>query len=86
MRRKVHDRRLDDALSRFETYEERLDRLEGEAESLDMGRAPDLRGAFQDLEANEKVDRELAALKARMRGQDKPQAKTAGKPGKKSAG
>jgi phage shock protein A len=71
MRRKVHDQRLDDAMSRFESYEERLDRLEGEAESLDMGRSPDLREHFRNLEAGEKVDRELEVLKARVRGKDK---------------
>lgn len=67
VRRKVHDQRLDEVMARFDGYEQRLDRLEGEAESLDMGRAPDLRAAFKDLEAGDSVDRELQALKARMR-------------------
>ncbi|MCP1728294.1 phage shock protein A [Natronospira proteinivora] len=70
-RRHVHDRRLDDALSRFEGYEQRLDRMEGDAEAMDMGREPGLRAAFDELESEQAVQSELEALKARVRGGDK---------------
>ncbi|MDQ2070295.1 phage shock protein PspA [Natronospira bacteriovora] len=71
-RRHVHDRRLDDALSRFEGYEQRLDHLEGEAEALDMGRGEsEVRQAFRDLESSESVESELEALKARVKGRAK---------------
>lgn len=78
-RRKVHDNRLDDALSRFEGYEQRLDRMEGEAEALDIGRGgDDVREAFRDLEAGRAVDEELEALRARVKGSG-GQKKKAGK-------
>ena len=68
-RRQVHDRRLDDALARFEGYEQRLDRVEGEAEALDMGREPGLHAEFEALESEDKVTAELAELKARVHGE-----------------
>jgi len=67
-RRHVHDRRLDDALNRFEGYEQRLDRMEGDVESMDIGREPGLRAAFHELESEQAIKDELEALKARVRG------------------
>ncbi len=70
VRQRVHDSRLDEALSRFEGYEQRLDHLEGEAGAMDLGRGGDgVRQAFRDLEAAEDVESELAELKARLREQ-----------------
>lgn len=57
---------VDDALAKFERYERKLDELEGQVESFDLGKQ-DLRDAFADLENEEKIDAELAELKARMK-------------------
>lgn len=78
-RRRVHDNRLDDALSRFEGYEQRLDRMEGEAEALDIGRGGDVRDAFRDLEVDRAVEDELEALRARVRGSGEQKKKKSGK-------
>ncbi len=65
-RQRVYDNRMDDAFTRFESVERRLDRLEGEAEAFDMGRPRSLDEEIADLEAEAGIEDELAALKARI--------------------
>lgn len=74
VKRNVHDNRINDAFDRFDKVEQRLDRLEGEAESLDIGRGENLSDAFKSLEGNEELDKELAALKAKVKGPAAPKA------------
>ncbi len=67
--RQVHDGRIDEALARFDRYERRIDELEGEAESWVMGqsnRPKTLEQEFADLEAEDGVNEELVALKAKV--------------------
>ncbi len=78
-RKQMHDRRIDDALARFEGYEQRLDRVEGETEALDLGREPGLRAEFDALENEDKVRAELDQLKARVKGQGEGAKKRARK-------
>jgi len=70
VREKLHDERINDAFFRFEAAERSLDQMEGRVESYDLGRgpsrAPSLEEELAALEANDSVDAELAALKARM--------------------
>ena len=61
----LYDSRITDAFGRFEQIERNLDMLEGKAEVLDMGRRS-LADEIAGLETNDKVEAELAALKARM--------------------
>ncbi len=56
---------VDEALAKFERYERKLDELEGQVESFDLGKQ-DLHDAFADLENEEKIAKELAELKARV--------------------
>ena len=63
---RIHDERISDAFARFEEVERSLDELEGQAESLDIGRRKTLAEEFSDFEASTKVEQELADLKARM--------------------
>jgi phage shock protein A len=53
------------ALSRFEHYERKIDNLEAEVESYDLGNKS-LSDEFAELETSEKVDSELEALKAKL--------------------
>ena len=54
-----------EAFSRFDLLERRADEAEGRAEA--MGLTPrTLEDEFEDLRSNDKIDAELAALKARM--------------------
>tara|TARA_R110002072_G_scaffold1598_3_gene13548 strand:- start:4877 stop:5551 length:675 start_codon:yes stop_codon:yes gene_type:complete len=67
VKRQLHEVDIDGAMSRFETYERKLDHMEGEIESYDLGQQS-LSNEIADLESDEKVDAELAALKARLSG------------------
>lgn len=75
VRRSLYDGRITDAFERFEKMEHRLDRLEGEAESMDIGRGKTLSEQIDDLETLEDIEGELEALKAKMN-KSKPVANT----------
>ena len=67
MRSQLHDGRIDDALSRYEYIERKLDEMEGQVEAFDLGTGKkSLAEEFSDLEAESAVERELAELKSRM--------------------
>ncbi|MBY8822899.1 phage shock protein PspA [Sphingomonas colocasiae] len=63
--------KVEDAFSRFELLERRVDMAEGRADALSLG-APGktLEEEIAELRSSEKVDAELAALKARTTGQE----------------
>jgi phage shock protein A len=67
VRRQLHDTNIDDAMERFERYERKMDDLEGQIEAYDLGQQT-LSDEIEDLEADEEIDAELAALKARISG------------------
>ncbi len=59
--------RTQDAFSRFDVLERRVDMAEGRAEALNLGAQPKtLEEEIAELKASEKVDAELEALKARL--------------------
>jgi phage shock protein A len=62
---KLASGKINDALSRFEQYERKIDNLEAEVESYDLGKKS-LADEFADLESSSKVDSELEALKAKI--------------------
>ncbi|QTH63885.1 phage shock protein PspA [Psychrosphaera ytuae] len=62
---KLSSNKLNDAMSRFEQYERKIDNLEAEVESYDLSNKS-LADEFAELESAEKVDGELAALKAKL--------------------
>ncbi|MGH8112096.1 MAG: phage shock protein PspA, partial [Rhodanobacteraceae bacterium] len=66
VRSRIHDERINDALGKFEYYERKLENMEGKVESYDLGQKRDLDRQFADLETDEHVEGELAALKERM--------------------
>ena len=68
-RRQLGDRRLDQALGRFETVERKMDRLEGRLEADEVGVNAELEARFAELEAGERIEQELARLRARIDGQ-----------------
>lgn len=74
-RERVHDSKMDDAMMRFEQYEGRIDDLEAQLESFDLGENKSLDQEFADLQADERVDDALARLKQKVgkpaAGQDK---------------
>lgn len=58
-------RRLDttDALIRFEQFENRIERMEAEADLVNFSRKPPLEDEFARLEGDEEIEKELQALK-----------------------
>lgn len=63
-RRQIHNDKIDEMLHRFDSAERRIDHIESEAESLDMGRrARSLDEEIERLQSDERVDAELEALK-----------------------
>ena len=66
IRRQLSDHSVDDAMLRFEQYESKIDDLEGQVESYDVGQKT-LAAEIDALEGDEQVDAELRALKERVR-------------------
>lgn len=64
-RRRLADHSIDDAMQRFESYERKMDDLEGQVEAYDMGQKT-LAEEIEDLESDERIDEELRALKERL--------------------
>ncbi|MDH5631619.1 MAG: phage shock protein PspA [Gammaproteobacteria bacterium] len=63
----LSDDRINDALAKFEHLERKMDDMEGKAESYDIGKSRTLRDEFAELEASDKVDEDLQALKKKMK-------------------
>jgi len=65
-RKHIHDDKIDEMLFRFESAEQRIDRVEAQGESLNMGRRKGLAEEIAGLEDNDRVEDELEALKAKI--------------------
>ncbi|HEY5665765.1 MAG TPA: phage shock protein PspA [Gammaproteobacteria bacterium] len=66
VRKRLNDYRIDDALIRFESFERRMDHIEGQVESYDLGtKRGGLAQEIKNLESQEVVERELEELKSR---------------------
>ncbi|NNE56901.1 MAG: phage shock protein PspA [Hellea sp.] len=77
MRTKMTDYRVEDALARYERMERKVDRLEAEVEAFDLGSGESLESQFAQMEADEAIEGELAALKASLGKAAKPAKKKA---------
>lgn len=66
VREKSDDRRMQDALTRFEHIEKRLDRVNGEIEAQDLGKKPELAEEIEQLKHDDEIEAELAALRAKL--------------------
>jgi phage shock protein A len=72
VRRQLNDASFDTAFERFDLYERRLDEMEGEVESFDLGSLT-LSAEIDSLQTDTALDAELAQLKKRLA---KPQTMT----------
>ncbi|NND66791.1 MAG: phage shock protein PspA [Halioglobus sp.] len=72
VKRQIHREALDDAFSRFERFERRMDNLEGQLESIDIGRevSPDLASQIDALEDDDLINDEIERLKSEMGGRE----------------
>jgi len=57
--------KIQNALDKFERYEQKIDTLEAQVEAYDLGKKS-LRDEFAELAAQDQVNAELAALKAKL--------------------
>lgn len=58
--------RLDKIISQLDQFEQKMDFMEAEVESHDLGKPQSLADEIMQLETNEKVDEELEALKKKL--------------------
>ena len=65
-RKHIHDDSIDEMLFRFENAERRIDDVEAQGEALNIGRRTSLADEIAGLEDDDRVEDELAALKARV--------------------
>jgi len=68
MRTVLKDSKVEDALARYQRMERKVDDLEAQVESYDLGAGQSLESQFAELEANDAVEDELSALKERLGG------------------
>jgi len=66
VKRQVQKNYVQNSFHKLEGFERRMDNLEGELESLDMGQGKDLKAEFAQMENDEKIQAELDALKAEL--------------------
>ncbi len=66
VKKNIDSERVNDALSRFDSYERKIDDIEAQVEAYDMG-SKSLADEIADLEEDENIDDELAQLKAKMK-------------------
>ena len=68
VKRQMHREALDSAFTRFEHFERRMDNLESQLESMDLGRdvPPDLAAEIDALQEDEQINDELERLKAEL--------------------
>ena len=68
VKQQIHKDTITDAFARYEGMERRMDRLEGQIESLDLGQNAnaDLQSQFDALLNNDKINDELSRLKQEL--------------------
>lgn len=65
VKRQINKKQIDDAFTKFELFERRMDELEGHVESFDVGRQ-DLASEIDQLAKDDAINEELDRLKAQM--------------------
>ncbi len=66
VRQSVADHKIEDALSRYAAVERKVDEMEAQVEAFDLNGGKSLESQFLDLEEEEAIERELAALREKL--------------------
>lgn len=69
--RKIRSVETSDAFARFEHFENRIERMEADAELVNQHRRPTLDQKFRGLETDAEIEKELASLKEKRQGKGK---------------
>lgn len=72
VKKRLDSSKVDDAMDRFERYEQKIDSLESQVDAYDLGKKT-LSDEFAELESENKVEDELAAMKAKLKKSKKSQ-------------
>ncbi len=67
VRKSVDIRKFDKAFNKFEVFEKRMEQLEAQVESYDVGSGTALTDQIESLVADEKIEQELAKLKNKVK-------------------
>ena len=66
VRQKAAIYNIDEAISKFERYQQKIDRVEAEIEAYDMTKNQDLESQFRSLETDDNLEQEFAELKKKV--------------------
>lgn len=66
VREKAVIHNIDEAMAKFERYQQKIDRLEAQVESYDLTENKDLSAQISELEQNDSVEAELAEMKKKV--------------------
>lgn len=66
IRRQLDSKRTEEAMAKFEQYERRIDELEAQADSHNIGRGKDLEKEFLQLQAEDEIEKELSMMKSEV--------------------
>ncbi|TKB45304.1 phage shock protein PspA [Thalassotalea mangrovi] len=66
VRETVKFEQIDDAILRFEKFQQKVDGLEAQVEAYDMTEAKNLQAQFDELEAEDSIEQELQAMKKKV--------------------
>lgn len=69
VKKRLDSGKMEDAMARFEQYEQKIDGLESQVEAYDLGKKS-LASEIEQLQAEDEVDKELEALKAQLKKKD----------------
>ena len=67
VKKQLDSKSIDDAFIKFELYERKMDRLDAEVESYDLGSGGTLSDQIEQLVVDEKVEEELNVLRAKYK-------------------
>jgi len=73
VKRQLHTVNIDEALTKFDRFERRIDDMEGEVEAFELGQRR-LSEEIAELERDEQINADLAELKAKMSGLEQTQS------------
>ncbi|WP_286234650.1 phage shock protein PspA [Thalassotalea sediminis] len=63
VREKAHIYNIDEAITKFERYQQKIDEVEAQVEAFDMTSNQDLASQISALETDERIDKELESMK-----------------------
>ena len=75
VKKQLDSSKIDDAMMKFEQYELRVEGLEAQVDAYDLGKKSTLDDEFAALAAEDSVNDELAALKAKVKAKNQPKSK-----------